>query len=317
MNKIIFFLSALIIGNSVHSKVIDNIVAIVNEEYISLSDLNQYRKQIKKQGLVDKIILSIKDPEKLVKDRQYLLDHLIDERLIDSEVKKQKVQATFEMVEKEIRKLTSQANISREQLKATLIKQGIKFSDYQDFIKTSIQRRKIIEKEVQSRIRISDDDITTYYISKFGANDVQAFEYTLSHLIFFRANGGDDAAKRRALVALKKLKAGTDFPSVASQYSEDPNFTSGGIMGTFKDGEMRPEVNAVIKNLKVGKHSDLIKTPFGYQVIYLNKKTLTESPKIQQKKQSIHAALMNEAIQTQLKLWLKRKRDLAFIRINK
>lgn len=302
------------------AKSLDRIVAVVNDELITQSDLTEYRQQLKKEGLIDKALLTIKDPQKLLSNNDYLLEHLIDERLMDSEIKRLKLTATIEQVEREIRNITSGANqgrgLSRSQLKQALKQQGVNFSDYQDFIRKTLERRGLIEKEIKSQVIISDDEVTAYYINKYGMGDTKAFEYHLSHMLFLNSNGGPEETKKRAEAALSKL-SGESFSSVAEQFSEDPNFSSGGFMGAFKSGEMRPEVETMVKDLGVGKNSALIKTNFGYQIVFLKKKSLIENPQVQQKKMMIRNVLMGESINSQLKSWLKRKRESAFIKINK
>ncbi len=67
-----------------HARVADKIVAIVNDQLVTLSDTEKFRKRLQSQGLVDDALLRLTDPELLKKDRNALLNHLIDEKLIDS-----------------------------------------------------------------------------------------------------------------------------------------------------------------------------------------------------------------------------------------
>ena len=75
-------------------------------------------------------------------------------------------------------------------------------SQYQDFIKTSLERQSLIEKEVTSKIRISDEDISSYYLAKKGPEATQTFEYTLSHILFYPK----PAAMKLPLAAPKQLR---------------------------------------------------------------------------------------------------------------
>ncbi|MEZ4871006.1 MAG: peptidylprolyl isomerase [Bdellovibrionales bacterium] len=299
----------------VQAKTVEKIVAIVNSEIITLSEINEYQKKLKGDALVDQAVLQFKNTDKLVSDRDYLINHLIDEKLIDSEIKKKKLSITFEKVDQEIRRIAAEQGVSRDQLKSALAERGIRFSDYQDFIKTSIERRALIEREVQSKIAITEDDITSYYISKFGTSDNDAFEYRLAHILLLKSNGGEEKALERAEKALASLNSGSAFDAVAEQFSEDPNFTSGGIMGTFKSGEMRPEIEKSVKKLNVGEVSKIISAPFGYQIVKVLKKTLTTNPEIQEKANSIRQVLMMEAVKQDSKIgWPSKRKEL--IRIN-
>src|SRR5690606_24488382 len=115
--------------------------------------------------------------------------------------------------------------ITRAQLKEALVRQGSSFSEYQAFIKKSLERQSLLEKEIRSRIKISDEDISTHYLKEKGIQSSQIFEYDLAHILFLPQNGGEEAAKERAEQTLKRLKnSSISFDKIASQYSEDPNF---------------------------------------------------------------------------------------------
>ncbi len=302
-----------------YAKVVDRILVIVNSEILTESDVTEYHHKLKSGGLIDNALLTLRDPQKLLKNRTYLLDHLIDEKLLDVEIKRQNLQATIEQVEKEIRNVTRSANngrgITRKQLKQTLKQKNIKFSDYQDYIKKTIERRSLIQKEIQSQVKVTDDDITTFYISKFGNKNTQLFEYHLAHILFLNANGGAKEALAKATVAHNKLST-APFDEVAEQHSEDPNFTAGGFMGAVKDGDMRPEVEKEIHNIKTGSYTKIIKTSFGFQIVKLIKKSLVENPELSKVKRNIRGQLMAQAISHQLKMWIENKRAQAFIRKN-
>src|SRR4051794_16516117 len=95
--------------------VIERIVAVVNDEIILLSDVDKFVEQVKKGAIVDDLLTE--DPKELLKDREKLVQHLINEKVIESEIKKKNLQVNFEQVEKEITKIAGRNNISRTQLK--------------------------------------------------------------------------------------------------------------------------------------------------------------------------------------------------------
>lgn len=299
------------------AKVIEGIEIIINNEIVTQSDIERYRKRLQSGGLVDDALVQLSDPEKLKKDPKALRNHLIDEKVLDSEVKKQGLEVTIERVEQEIREISKRNGISREDLKKALAQQGVKFSEYQDFIKTSLERQSLIEKEITSRIKISEEDISSYYLKEKGIQSAQVFEYELAHILFLPQNGGDAAAKERAEQVLKRLKHSTmSFDKMAAQYSEDPNFTQGGLLGSFKAGEMMKEIEAAVRGLPAGEVSDIVKTRIGYHILKVQKRTLVEDPAIENEKNRIRNILYAQAFKKQLRLWLDRKRDEAFIRIN-
>jgi peptidyl-prolyl cis-trans isomerase SurA len=298
------------------AKLVDKVVAIVNDQPITLSDTIKFRQRLQTGGLVDDALLKLVDPQALLKDKKALLNEMIDEKLIDSEVKHKNMEVTIERVEQEIRSIAKNNGISREQLQAALRAKGVSMSQYQDFIKTSLERQSLIEREVTSRVRISDEDISSYYLAKKGPSAAQIFEYTLSHMVFSPKNGGDAAALQRARTVEEKLKSGQSFDKLAEQFSEDPAFSKGGALGTFKAGEMLAVIDQAVRKIGPGEFTPVLKTPQGYQIIKINKRTLISDPKLDEEREDIRRTLYADAFKRQFRLWLNQRRDEAFIRIN-
>lgn len=298
------------------AKPVDKIVAIVNDQIITSSDVDKFRKRLNGSGLVDDALLKLNDTQTLMKDRNALLNHLIDEKIIDSEVKRKNMEVTIERVEQEIRNIAKGNGISRQQLQDALKAKGVSISQYQDFIKTSLERQGLIEREVTNKIRISDEDISSFYLSKKGASGAQIFEYTLAHIVFSPKTGGDEAAVKRAQVVEEKLKNGQSFEKMAEQFSEDPNFTKGGLLGTFKAGEMLTEIDEAVRKMSPGEISSVVKTSNGYHLIKILKRTLISDPKLDEQREDIRRNLYADAFKRQFRLWLNQKRDDSFIKVN-
>lgn len=311
------FLFALL-GLGLHSsaRVVDKIVAIVNDQLITLSDTEKFRKRLQNQGLVDDALLRLTDPEVLKKDRNALLNHLVDEKLIDSEVKRKGMEVTIERVEQEIRTIAKGNNISRNQLKDALAAKGVTMSQYQDFIKTSLERQSLIEREVTSKIRISDEDISSYYLSKKGPSGSQIFEYTLSHILFSPKTGGEEGALSRARTVEEKLKAGESFDKLAEQFSEDPGFSKGGQLGVFRADEMSKDFQEAVRKVGAGEVTAPVKSPQGYHLIKVVKRTLISDPRLEEERETIRGTLYAEAFKKQFRIWLNQRKDESFIRIN-
>lgn len=315
--QFLFFQSLLLnlillpIAPLAHAEVIERIVAIVNSEIITLSDLNSFKEKLKSGGLVDDALMRIEDKNKIMKDPSALIQHLVYEKLLDSEIKKNNLSVTVERVEQEMRSIAKKNGIDRSQLKEALKQQGIVFSEYQNFIKKSLERQALISKEISSKIRISDEEISNYYVQNMGNKNKDLFEYNLSHILFRGKN-----AKERAHEVYQQLQSGESFESLAAKYSEDKDFTQGGFFGKFGENELNTDLLNVIKPLAPGETTGVIKIGSDYHILKLNKKVLIENPDLKAKKEEIQNILFNAAFVKQFKLWLERKKQEAFIRIN-
>jgi peptidyl-prolyl cis-trans isomerase SurA len=298
------------------AKLVDKVVAIVNDQVITLSDIDKFKKKLATGGLVDDALLKLGDVQAMQKDRTALLNELVDEKLIDSEVKRKNMEVTIERVEQEIRSIATNNNISRQQLESALKAKGVTVAQYQDFIKTSLERQSLIEKEITSKIRISDEDISSYFLAKKGPSASQSYEFTLSHILFNSKNGGEPEALKRAKETERLLREGESFDKLAEQVSDDANFTKGGSLGTFRENEMLKELSQAVHELKPGQVSGIIKTPQGYQIIKVVKRTLISDPKLEQEKEEIRRVLYQDAFKHQFRLWLAQRHDESFIKIN-
>lgn len=304
-----------------NGKVVEKIIAIVNNDLVLLSDLNDFTNKIKSNGLVDDALLEFYDRKKLAESNETRIQFLVDEKVIDTEVSRQGIQAPIEKVEGEIRNILNNRGVTREQLKETLAKRGVKFSDYQDFIKTGIQRQSLIEREVSSKIKISDDDIATYYIQKNLSSKPLVFEFTLSHIVFLVPKDADQkagmaAAKAKAEALKAKLAAGGNFEALASQYSEDPNFTQGGQFGNFRMGDLVPSVEKAVYKLSPGETSDVVQMADGYHVFKVLKRSLVPSNEFERRKNEIASILFKDAFQRQFRVWLEALKRTSYIKVN-
>lgn len=303
-------------GISSKAEVVDKVVATVNSEVLTLSDIEKEKASLAGKGLVNDLLFQLYDREKLLKDQQSLLNFLIDEKTIDSEVKKKGLEVTIERVEQEIQRVAKENNLTRAQFREALLRQGIDMAEYQSFIKKGLERKALIDREVNSRIRISDEDVAAYFLSNKGPGKAQVYEYTLAHILFSPKNGGQEAAQARAQTALKKLKGGQDFEKLAEQMSEDPGFSKGGVLGTFNAKELSPVIQSAVSKISKGDVTQVVKTDRGFHIFKVLKKTLVSDPELEENRAQIQALLHQKAFTRQLRSWLDQKRNEAFIRIN-
>jgi peptidyl-prolyl cis-trans isomerase SurA len=308
--------TALLSAPPVHAELVDKVVAVVNSEVLTLSDVTKEKHALAGKGLVNDLLFQIYNKGRLLKDQKNLLNYLIDEKLLDSEVKKNGMEVTIERVEQEIQKVARENNLTRAQFKEALAQQGVSLAQYQNFVKKGLERKALVDKEVNSRIRISDEDVAAYYLSTKGPGKAQVYEFTLAHIYFSPKNGGTKGAKARAQEVYKKLERGLPFEKMAEQFSEDPNFTNGGVIGTFAATELSPAIRNAVASLKEGEYSAPVETPQGVSVFRVLKKSLISDPELEENRDQIMNILHQKSFARQLRAWLDQKRAEAFIRIN-
>ena len=320
MNKIVIstLLGIWLVVPTARAEVVDKIVASVNEDIITLSDVRIYKRHLSKGNFLDEILIPDEPTrKKVMDDEKALLQVIIDEKILDDEVKRQNLQATIEQVEQKIRNVTQRNRITRAELKQALSQQGSTFSEYQDFIRSQLERQNLIGKNVKSKIQVSDDEVVSAYLAKKPHGTGEVFEYNISHILFKTdGSGGEEGARNRVQTVLRKMKENKSFEALASEYSDDPKFTAGGALGGFKSGEMSKEFEDGVKNLQVGEVSGPIKTRFGIHLLKLNSKKMVADPKFEAEKESLRQALEETAYKKQFQFWLDQRRQEAIIRVN-
>lgn len=296
-------------------ELIDGTLGTVNTEAILESDLKEFSERLTKNGMVDDLLLGEKALDDLKKSRAAKIDYLISEKLIDSEVKRLNLSVTSDRVEQEIREVAKRNGMSRGDMVQALQSQGVVLSDYQSFMKARIERQSLLEQEITSKIRVSEEDIMAYYLMKSGHAAGAGAEFTVAHILFSAKKGGFERAKERATGVMSKVNSGQSFESLAEQHSEDPSFTTGGVLGTFRTGEASPEIESAVVNLNPGQISGLVKTKTGYHIFKLLSRKVTTDPRFDREKEGLRAELMEREFKKQFRVWLEQKREESFVRM--
>ncbi len=300
------------------AEVVDRVLAVVNDEVVTQSDVSDFERRLKHGGLIDdQLVPDDTTKQALLKDPAKLLQKVVDAKIIDSEVKKQSLTVPFERVEQEVRNIARRNNMSRDELRAALLEKGIVFSVYQDFIKTGLERQALVEKSVTSKIKISEDDVIAALAAEGKASETQAYEYTIAHILFLNKKAGAEAAAAKAQQAHKKLRDLVPFDRVAADFSNDPDFEVGGLLGTFKSGELSKELEAVVTKLGPGEWTAPLPTAGGLHIVRLVKRKLVPDPKLEKEKDRIRGTLGEKSFRRQYDIWLEQLRSESFIRLNK
>lgn len=301
----------------VHAEVVDRVMVIINNEIITESDLRSFNKKIDKNGFIDEMLLGGKSISDLKKNKSDQLDYMINEKILSSEIKRLNLTITSERVDQEIRDMAKKNGISKNELISTIKAQGVDLSEYQDFVKTRIERQSLIETEITSKIRVSDEDVLAHYMVTYPKSSSSVYEYGLAHIYFNPKKGGQEAAQDRAENVLKKLKSGETFEVLAEQHSEDSNFSSGGALGAFKAGEFSKEIENAVANLNVNEFSNIVKMKDGFHIFKVTSKKIVSDPKYEKEKEKIRSVLFEKSFQKHFKNWLESKKEESFVKINK
>ncbi len=309
MKKIFAFaavlLSILTAPLSGRAEVVDRIVAYVNNEIITLVELNTAFKPYMKR-IEDNVPAG--DRERMIAEtKRTLLNRMIDTLLIEQEAKKSGITATDEDVLSSIRTMLAKQKTTLEAFQKSLASEGTTFDTYKKDVKESMVRSRLLRREVRSKIYVSDEEIGEYY--RLHREDYEGSEAVhLKQILLPFPKNMDSNAKAKlqaeATDILKRLKAGESFDALAAQLARGAAASSSGDLGYVEKGTMLPEVEKVAFSLSRNAISDVIESPVGFHIIQVVDRRGEGNKSIEIIRQEIKAKLEDEKIDKKLDSWL-------------
>lgn len=297
-------------------KTIDKIVATVNNEVILESDISNLEKNLANPQSIDESLLFDSTVASLKNNRKAIIQYLIFNKLIESEIKKLNLSITEERVNKELLDLATRNNLDLKGLESALKLQGFSLIEYKSYLKNKIEKQNLLQSEILSKFRVSDEDAYSEFLKLNPTRSMLVNEFTLAHIFFNPKKGSSEDAENRAISVLNKLKVSLNFEQLAEQFSEDPNFSSGGYLGTFKNGEFLPEIEKEIKLLNKNEFTRVIQTKLGYHIVKVLDKKNSLDPKFENEKENIKGQIIEKNFKRQFKIWLENKQEESYTSIN-
>ncbi len=296
----------VVLCNISYGKIVDGIAAIVNNEVITISELNDKLKPYKEKILSSN--LSPKEKEKeFIKIRNKILDKLIDDTLILQFGKKLGYNVSDEEVDEVIKNILRKNGITIEQLKEALQENGISFKSYKENLKKEILIARIVNSYVRKNIKIPKAEIDKYIKENFKIDEEA--EYHIQQILFLKRNLDKD--KEKIQEALNLLKQKVPFSEVAKKFSEGPFKDQGGDLGYFKKKDLLPEIAEALTKMKIGDIK-VVKTKLGVHIIKLvDIKSKKQKMSLIMKK--AEEELKDKKFSQKLQEWIKELRKNALI----
>ena len=311
---------AVIIGMAVAprmcaAELIDRIAAVVNDDIILLSELDQalapVRMQLEKAGYpeVERNII-------LENQKKIAIKGLIDQKLTDQQIKKYGISVSDEQVDNSIERIKAVNNMTDADLERVLEMEGLSYDAYRKQIKTQMLQSRLINIEVKSKIVVTDQDIQAYY----DANHAQYAGQTKYHLrqLLLRVDSPLDAERERVRRQMetieKQLKNGASFVELAKAHSQAATAADGGDLGFFEARLLAAPIREALSVLKAGQFTSIVETEQGYQIFYVEEISST-GRSLEQASQEIEEKLLAEAREKRFQAWLEELRQRAHIEI--
>ncbi|MDH4320216.1 MAG: SurA N-terminal domain-containing protein [Desulfobulbaceae bacterium] len=307
----------LISPSPCRAETVNRIVATVNEDVITLKDLQDegamlFQKILREAppAQVDKALQSA---------RKEMLSSLIDKKIIEQRAAQLGFAVSDQELDAHIQQMLAAKGISHEIFRTEIARMGDSETHYRSMIRTQILQSKLINFDVRSKVVITDDKIRSYYDKQFtGTAAADGF-----HIQQIGVGWGENAQGRtkeeaRAIIdnLLTLANQGENFEELARKKSDLPSAVDGGDIGVFKKDEMAPYMRQAILAVKAGEISPVVEAPNSFQFFKLvasKQGDVVSKAPFETVKEDIRKKLYEEELQQNFTTWVRQLREQADI----
>jgi len=319
---ILAFSAAPIFAQEGEMQVVDEVIAQVNDDVITLSMLKKETKEridaLKQSGMTEQ-----QANDEVNKRQAELIATLINEKLLLQKGKELDLATEIEAeVNRRMLQIANEQGItSIEKLYEAMRQSGLNPDDVRRTMRTEMMKQAVLQQEVDRRVYLG---FTTEELKKYFDANPDKFrkpESVKLSEIYLSTYGKDEAAvKARATELVTQLRAGADFAAVAAANSEREKNgertapKDKGDVGEFDVPQLREDLLAAVKDLKAGGITDPIRTNDGYQIIRVNERTPAAATVVYNENR-VREAMLTDRQPKEREAYLQTLRNEAFIKV--
>ena len=314
MKKLAWLIPAILLGfGSLEARTVDRILAQVNDDIITLSEVN---RTINEQGIRQQLATKYSGDEleqKLQEAQKQVLESIIQEKLLYQKAMDLGFNAeTDTRVSTAVQRLIKERDLKdNEGLEKALEEQGLTLKELRENYRKSIVVDDLIGYFVSSRITLLAPEIDKYYkdhIAEFSSPE----EVTLSD-IEIAMKGNPKEAEERANDIYRQLQQGESFPALASQYSNGISASRGGSIGTYLLSTLNSNTAKAIANLKDGEVSKPQREKDAFVIYRLDNRKVTAVRPLEEVRDQIKDQLYMQKFNPELARYVSQLKEDAYI----
>lgn len=302
------------------AELVDKIVAVVNDDIITLSELEDETTDIYKT-LADKQS-SENLLEAMDEARERALNQMIDRTLMEQKARQFNLSVSEEEIDSAFERMKSNMSLNSSQFRQKLKKSGMSEEQYRNKLRDNILQSKILSVDVRSKIVITDEMVLEYYDQHYTSRVNQGDYYLLQMGFSWDKNPPKDLqeSKDKTLKLAKRIHkligGGQDFKTLAKKFSDLPSASDGGDIGVFTLDEMAPAMQSAVKDLKPDELSSIVELQSGYQFFKLlsgEDEAIVVTSSLESSKDEIRDKLYESKMEEAYKVWVKKLKESAYI----
>ncbi|WP_436021927.1 peptidylprolyl isomerase [Trinickia sp. LjRoot230] len=251
------------------AQAVDSVAAVVNDDVITEREL---------QTRVDLITRRLRQQNAPVPPADQLtrqvLDQMVLERVQLQRAKEDGITIDDAAVQATLQRLAQANNMPIEMYRARLEAQGVPWSVFTNDARTELTLSKLREREVDSKITVSDAEVANYIASQRGPDAKAQQDLRIEHILVKVPDDASQdalaAAQKKAQAILDRAKGGAKFESLAKDESQADDAKKGGDLGFLSPSKLPEEFVKASSQLRPGELSpDLIRTASGFEIVRL------------------------------------------------
>ncbi len=283
----------------------DAILAVVNDEVITVKDLKEYMKSIYAQLKIEGRSPS-EISEVMAQYENKGIDQLIEDRLILSSADKMGVIIRPKAIDERFDEIKRRYPSYQDFLSA-INKEGLTVTEIRKKIENQIKGQAMVNTEVRSKVYVNPQEVTDYYSAHANEFTNQARVYL--ETIFVKSVFDKESARKKIAEALAAIKGGMSFQAAVTQYSELPS------VGVLAEDQLRPEFKERIDHMKLTEVSEVIEVPNGFYLIKLEGRTGMTSASLKDVKDHIYQNLFENKFKERFRIWTEGLRQKAYVEV--
>ena len=304
-------------ARDVRAELVDRVAAVVNDEIITLGEV------MKRAGAdlqhADQETPAEERAKKHEEITRKVLDALVDERLLDQELREAKITVDDKQVDLGVQEVMKRYNFTADQLAQAVSNEGLTLSEYREQMRKQLGRYQLLREKVAKLVKVSDADVRSEY-DRMARDEGKEIEVHVRHIVISTADNAPPAEVDKALatataIAAEARQPGTDFAELAKKKSQGSSAADGGDLGFFKRGAMVPAFEKVAFNLKPGEVSDPVRTSVGWHVLKLEERRAVGLLPLSELKPQIEEKLHREQGERASAQYVKSLRQVAVVEI--
>ena len=270
MRKLLAIAMLAACASSAHAvTLVDRIVAVVNKEVITYSELHEAvamaERQLARQGTPS--------PERPVLERQ-MLERLILDKAQLQYARETGLRLDELQIDRAVERIAQSNKMTLPDFRKALEADGVAFDAFRNDVRQQMIMARLREREVDNRVQVSESEVDLFMEQAKSRPD--GSEYNVAHILVRVPDQASPErireARNRAEAALAEAKSGAPFARVAASYSDAPDALQGGALG-WRSHERLPELFAnTLSAMHPGDLSEILRSPAGFHILKLNDK---------------------------------------------